>query len=225
MRARELPASFQSEVMYTRLPTEPPQAVIRTPWGSPESLRARMLRPGPGTPAEEVAQNQRERIFGAMVASVCEVGYSATRVTDLVELSGVSRRSFYALYADKQACFQATIEAMLAGGMEQALAAESKGETWEERAVNRFQAFARLVAEQPAAARMCLIEAYAAGPEALRPVEEAIAALERLTQRRFAESPERAAMPPEMIAAFVGATLEVARTRLQRDKQDELPEL
>ena len=81
---------------------------------------------------------------------------------DLVELSGVSRRSFYDLYDGKPACFRATIEAMLSAGIEVALAAEAAGSSWEERATNRFGAFARLIAEQPAAARMCLIEAYAA---------------------------------------------------------------
>ena len=130
-----------------------------------------MLPPGPGRPAEEVAQNQRERLFGAMVASVSAVGYASTRVSDLVDLSGVSRRSFYDLFPDKQACFQAMIEEMVAVSVRLAFAAESRGQSWEERAVNRFQAFATLVAGQPAAARMCLIEAHVAGaggPEAGR---------------------------------------------------------
>ena len=50
-----------------------------------------MLRPGPGTPPADVARNQRERLFGAMVACVAERGYAATRVTDLVAMSGVSQ--------------------------------------------------------------------------------------------------------------------------------------
>jgi AcrR family transcriptional regulator len=50
-----------------------------------------MMRPGRGMPREEAERNHRERLFAAMVASVVEKGYDATRVADLVELSGISR--------------------------------------------------------------------------------------------------------------------------------------
>jgi AcrR family transcriptional regulator len=200
-------------------------AALMTPWGSSDSLRERRLRPGPGTPAEEVAQNQRERLYGAMVACVAERGYAATRVTDLIDLSGVSRRSFYELFPDKERCFRATIEAMVSAGIERALTAESRGSSWEERAVNRFEAFAALVASQPAAARICLVEAQAAGSEAIGPVEDAIGSLERITQELFAESPERTGMPEEMAAAFVGAALEISRTRLHLGEEQALPGL
>ena len=45
-------------------------AVTRTPWGDSNELRDRRLRPGPGIPREDVLANQRERMFGAMVAAV-----------------------------------------------------------------------------------------------------------------------------------------------------------
>lgn len=41
------------------------------------------------------------------------MGYEATRVNDLVEISGVSSRSFYDLFADKEACFVATLKEVL----------------------------------------------------------------------------------------------------------------
>ena len=44
-----------------------------------------------------------------------------------------------------------------------------------DRARRRFQALTDLVTAQPAAARLCLIEAYAAGEEATKPLEEALA--------------------------------------------------
>ena len=87
--------------------------MVATPWGQSDALRERRLRPGPGTPREEVLANQRQRLFGAMVASVAERGYIATTVNDLVEISGVSSRTFYDLFPDKKACFLATLEAMI----------------------------------------------------------------------------------------------------------------
>src|SRR5262245_42245728 len=87
--------------------------MVATPWGNSTSLRERRLRPGPGTPRAEVIENQRSRFYGAMVASVAERGYVATSVNDLVEISGVSSRTFYDLFEDKQACFLATMEAII----------------------------------------------------------------------------------------------------------------
>jgi AcrR family transcriptional regulator len=111
------------EVVGESRPLGSAGGMVATPWGTSETLRGRMLRPGPGNRAEEVAQNQRERIFGAMVASVAERGYTATRVSDLVDLSGVSSRTFYDLFADKQACFMQTLEAIFSLGIEAAEAA------------------------------------------------------------------------------------------------------
>ncbi|MDX6634898.1 MAG: hypothetical protein QOF06_1101 [Solirubrobacterales bacterium] len=181
-----------------------------------------MLPPGPGTPAEDVARNQRERLFGAMVASVASRGYAATRVTDLIELSGISRRSFYDLFPDKEACFRAVVEELVTIGVEKADPGDAEGD---ERPRKRFENLAQAVVEQTAAAQMCLIEAYAAGPEALKPVEDAFAALEKLMQMRVAEMPERAGMPPEMISALVGSAIEIVRTRLRRGTEVELVDL
>jgi len=87
--------------------------MVLTPWGDSDSLREKRLPPGPGRPREEVLANQRERLYGAMVASVSARGYKATTVGDLAEISGVSSRTFYDLYPDKEACFLATLEAII----------------------------------------------------------------------------------------------------------------
>jgi Bacterial regulatory proteins, tetR family len=74
---------------------------LRTPWGSADELRERRLHPSNGMSREEVARNQRERLFGAMVAAVAEKGYEASTVADALELSGVSRSAFYEHFANK----------------------------------------------------------------------------------------------------------------------------
>ncbi len=186
-----------------------------------------MLRPGPGTPREEVVRNQRERLFAAMTASIAIRGYEATRVSDLVELSGVSSRTFYDLFPDKRACFLAAIEATVEAAISFVIAAEtiSGPGSWEEQARRGFSAFAEMIVAQPAAARMCLIDAYAAGPEVLAPLEHAVEGFELIVKETLAQSPERAEMPPEMISAYVGAMEEVARTRLLQGREAELPGL
>jgi AcrR family transcriptional regulator len=216
--------------------------MVATPWGNSDSLREKRLRPGPGTPRDEVIANQRQRLFGAMVASVAERGYIATTVNDLVEISGVSSRTFYDLYPDKKACFLATLEAIIeAAG---AYTAQSVGEkldnpapagvqlppgpdleatSWEQQARFGFDAFAEMVAVQPAAARLAFLEAHPAGPEAVTLIENATAVFEWLARKTLEQSPERAGMPAEMIAAHIGAQEEITRTRLRRGEEAELP--
>jgi AcrR family transcriptional regulator len=200
--------------------------MVVTPWGNSDSLRERRLRPGPGVPREDVVRNQRDRLFGAMVASVYERGFAATTVNDLVAISGVSSRTFYDLFPDKKACFVAALEGIIEAAV--AYATQSVGEpaeTWEEQARRGFDAIAEMIAAQPAAAKMALIEAYAAGPEALVPVEGAIADFEWLTRQMLEQSPERAGMPAELVAAHIGSQQEIARARLRRGTEKELPEV
>ncbi len=218
--------------------------MVATPWGQSESLRDRRLRPGPGTSREDVVANQRERLFGAMVASVSRKGYEAATVNDLVEISGVSSRTFYDLFADKRACFLATLEAIIEaavayaaqsagemvgdprpGGVNLPESAHGEGASWEERARRGFDAFAEMVVAQPAAARLAMVESYAAGPEAMVLLENAVAGFEWLTRQMLEQSPERAEMPAEMVAAHIGAQQEITRTRLRRGAEAELPEL
>lgn len=217
--------------------------MVLTPWGDSEALRDRRLRPGPGVPREEVVANQRERLFGAMVASVSERGYQATTVGDLVEISGVSSRTFYDLFPDKQACFLATLEAIIEAAIAYAARragelagdpnpggvslpeAESAEASWEERAVQGLGAFAEMIVAQPAAARLALVEAYSAGPAALVPLEQAVAGFEWLTRQVVEKSPERADMPEEMIMTLMGAQQEIARNRLREGREKELPRL
>ena len=218
--------------------------MVVTPWGESDSLRERRLPPGPGTPRDEVLANQRERFFGAMVASVAARGYRATTVNDLVEISGVSSRTFYDLFPDKKACFLATLEAMIEAAI--AYSARRAGElvedpapggvtlpaeegdgarSWEERAGQGLRAFAEMIVAQPAAARLALVEAYTAGPEALVPLEQAMAGFEWLARQVLEQSPERAGMPAEMLMALMGSQQEIARNRLREGREKELPGL
>jgi len=180
--------------------------MVVTPWGPSELLRDQRLPPGPGRSPQEVAENQRQRLLAAMVASVVRRGFTATRLSDLTELSGVSTKSFYELFPDKDACFLATVEALL--------------ETVPEEADP--VAFVRWVATQPAAASVCLIEAHAGGPEVRKRLSATIDGLEARVREGH---PQTSAFPPKMVTAYIGALLEIARNRLRRGDAAGLPQL
>ena len=172
-----------------------------------------------------VTANQRDRLFGAMVAVVAERGYDATRVADVSKLSGVSRSAFYELFDDKLDCFLATVDAIVDSATESVAAAYGMDGGWEDRLRAALDTLVELVVAQPAAARLCLVETHAAGPEAVERVQRRARALGRLASAALRDSPERAGMPPEVVRAVLGGTLKVVETRVRLGHQRELPAL
>jgi AcrR family transcriptional regulator len=157
-----------------------------------------------------------------MVASVSERGYAATRLSDLVELSGVARKSFYVLFANKEQCFVEAVQTLLAAVIR---TTTSPTGSWEEQVRGSAAAFAELVVAHPAAARVCLTETYVVGQAALTPVEEAAARFEAHALSRAQEAGLEGKDLPAMIGAHVGALMEIARERLRLGRESELPKL
>ena len=136
-------------------------ASLSTPWGEASELRARRLYPGAGTPAEDVARNQRERLFGAIVALAAEKGYEAITVADVLALSGVSRSAFYEHFANKSECLVDAASELVEPTLAALGPADPNGDSRE--ASEFFGEFFELLRSQPAAARVCFVELHAAG--------------------------------------------------------------
>ncbi len=76
--------------------------------------RLQRLRPGRnGLGHEQVAEIQRARILAAIVELVAERGVSGATIARIVAGSGVSRRTFYELFKDREDCFVAAFEMAL----------------------------------------------------------------------------------------------------------------
>ncbi len=199
--------------------------MMRTPWGDASTLRDRQLAPGRGRPREEVRQNQRERLFAAMVALCAEKGYAETSVGDLVELSGVSSRSFYDLFADKEDCFLATMEEVLGSVQRMTASKLNGGGSVEERVACTATALTEALVAQPAAARLWLVEAFSAGEQARQRVHGALWALGQLLQRSMDGMPGHGSMPPELTRAILGGVAGVVYRRLANGEAEAIAEL
>jgi AcrR family transcriptional regulator len=197
--------------------------MVETPWGKADELRARKLRPGGASSGEETAASQRERIFGAMVATVAEKGYEATTVADISELSGVSKSSYYDHFADKEAGFVATVEALLTPAVE--YARENGLGRGEEEARRVFEGGLGLIVSQAAAARLCLVDVYAGGPLAAAVLGRTLSGFDRLLSETFDRIPGREEMPTAIVRALIGGVQKVIYKRLLRGEADVLPTL
>jgi len=199
--------------------------MLKTPWGDAGSLREKRLRPGGGVPPEEVARNQRERLFAAMVACVDQKGFEATTVADLLELSGISRTTFYEHFDDKQDCFVAAVEAIVENTATLAarrVAEISDGET---KARTLLEGFVRSVVAQPAASRMCFVESAAAGRPALLAVNRAVSRFDALLREAVEQTPDRRSLSDEIRNAQLGAIYLIVHARLYRREEAELESL
>lgn len=198
--------------------------MVRTPWGDATKLREKKLPPGRGGSREETERNQRERLFAAMVATVAEKGYEATTVADLVKLSGVSRSAFYHQFEDKEACFLAAVRAMVEptlarlGGYESAPAGI-------ERARGAFADLIKTIVEQPAAAKMCIVEVYAAGQEGAELVDQMMESATDVAAALLGQVPERAGLPRDLVRSIVGGIQKAIHKRLYRGQEQELLDL
>src|SRR5436853_2541679 len=87
-------------------------------------------------PREVVVESQRARMLGAMAGAVAEKGYAHTAVADVIERAGVSRKTFYEHFDNKEACFLVAYDAgveLLLGAIEDGMAS-ARGGTWLDRA-------------------------------------------------------------------------------------------
>jgi AcrR family transcriptional regulator len=199
---------------------------VLTPWGRSDQLRARRLRPGPGNQRAHVERNQRERLYGATVAVVDEEGYEGMGVAAVAARAGVSRSTIYEYFNGKRDCFLATFEALMEDGLANLdrAYAESDG-PWDARLAQALDGLFTAVAAQPAAARLCFLESYAAGAAGAPLRDRGVGALEALVRDALDRSPARAGMPPELIAALTGGIRTIIQTRLRRRREDELSAL
>jgi AcrR family transcriptional regulator len=130
---------------------------------------------------EEVEQSQRNRMLLALAMAMSEKGYVGTSVADVLQRAGVSRETFYQRFSSKLDCFMSAFDAageMLLGRLEQG-AREAEG-TPLERFDRALSAYLDVLADQPAFARVFLVEVYAAGPDALA---RRMALQERIVER------------------------------------------
>jgi AcrR family transcriptional regulator len=199
---------------------------VKTPWGDARTLRDRKLQPGRRLPPDQVARNQRERLFAALVAVVAEKGYEATRVADLLELSGVSRSAFYEHFGDKEDCLLAALDAFVGPTIGAIANVEAdSGPLGEEQTRIAFEAIVRLIVEQPATSRMCFVEIYAAGPRAVEKIDRTTDTFQDFIGTTLHRMPGREEMPPEIARAVMGGMRKIIHTRLYRGEEGELIQL
>ena len=171
---------------------------------------------------EEVARNQRARLYGAMIESISQRGYAATTVAHVICLAGVSRRAFYEQFANKEQCFLATYDIVVAGARKRMLEAWAAERGWANRVHAAFKALLDEVADEPKGPQLVLVDALGIGSKARERMQLAGFTFERMIATAFAWAPEGVEFPHLTSRAVVGGVRHVVFTRLIEGREREL---
>ncbi|HLH13556.1 MAG TPA: TetR/AcrR family transcriptional regulator [Solirubrobacteraceae bacterium] len=166
---------------------------------------------------DEVVRNQRTRIHGAMIEAVATSGYAETSVKQVICLAGVSRRSFYEQFANKQECFLATFD-LIARRELHAVRRAYLGldGSFERRMRAGFERFARASAEDRNATVLVVLEAQTAGLPGAGRLRQATGACEHMLALSFAQAPGAVALPAPIVRAIAGGLHGAACGHLRR---------
>lgn len=180
-----------------------------------------------GLSKEQITEDQRHRIYRAMVEIVSHRGYQATTIKSVCALAGVSRQTFYDLFAfgqrnPKEICFLEAYDFVVDRAVTR-ISEAYRGERDPDRRLCRaFEQFAIEAAGEPQAARFALIEAFGAGPVALQRMGEGRAIFEGLIEASVNNRSGGATLSPRIAKGIAGGVERIARVYLLEGRIDRL---
>jgi AcrR family transcriptional regulator len=183
--------------------------------------RFRKLKPRPGGSGDAVLEHQRGRIHAATIELVDEAGYASLTLTGIARAAGVSNRTFYDNFDDKDDCFLATYDLIVRHTAREVLAARQAANGRDAMMRAGFQALACEVAEKPKAARLALIEAFACTGATER-MRHTRGLFEALVADSFGQE-DGEELPPLIVKAIVAGATRIARARLLAGEEARLP--
>lgn len=180
---------------------------------------------GNGVGHAHIARIQRARILGAMFEVATERGAANVSVAHVVERSGVSRRTFYEAFSDREDCFLAAFEDALAFASERVLPVWAAERKWSERVRVGLIALLCFLDEEPAIGRLLIVESLSAGSRTLERRASVLARVADVVDDGRAQSAKATSLPPLTAEGLVGGALSLIHARIARSAHRPLVEL
>ena len=195
----------------------PPPPARRVPPGKHELRR------------EVVAHHQRERILRAVAEAIASEGYRDVAVADIVKQAAIARAKFYDNFKSKEDAFLAAYDRAIEEAHRRVADACSDDAPLAVRVTAGLSALLHYMDEEPALARMCIVEGPSAGAVGTARYEQAVKSFAPLLApaREAAERPDE--LPGTVEEAVIGGTVWLIYEALLAEKpsplQDLLPQL
>ena len=164
--------------------------------------------------AGDAGELKRNRVLAAVVDVVEEVGCPRMTVARVIARARVSRKTFYDVFSDREDCFLAAFEQSVDRARERAARAFARERGWRDAVRAALEELLLFIDEQPAVARLCVVEALSAGDRVLERRAELLEELTAVVDRGRLVAGEKRQPPQVTAEGVVGATLTVLHKRL-----------
>ncbi len=182
------------------------------------------MKPRSTDPADPAAPNEhRARLLQAMANVAAAHGLGATSIAAVVAEAGVSKRTFYEHFADKDACFLELYRAASGSALRTLRGAVQTERPWQDQVEHALGAYFAHLASGPQLIRMLFVEIHHLG--------EAGAQVRREVMQHLADfmldtiNAEHEVLTPTMAVAAVGGIQELVLQAIERGEAAQLDRL
>lgn len=161
-----------------------------------------------------VAGMQRRRLLVAFMELIAEDGLGRAGIGAVCARAGVSRRTFYEIFSDREDCILAAVDTALERIAQGVLPVYESQEKWSIRIRNGLLALLLCFDEQPGIGRLCVVETLRAGTEVSERRQHIVGLLTAAVDEGRKGSKQGEALPPLTAQGVVGGALSVIHARL-----------
>jgi AcrR family transcriptional regulator len=161
-----------------------------------------------------VEEMQRRRLLLAIGELLAEDGIVGATVGRISKRAGVSRRTFYEVFEDREECFLAVFDQMIERISQVVLSAYAGEGRWSARVRAALTALLEHFDAHPGVARVCVVQTLRAGPEVLGRRNRVLGVLAKAVDEGRAEARHGDGPLPLTAEGVVGGALAVVHARL-----------
>jgi AcrR family transcriptional regulator len=172
-----------------------------------------------------IESHQRERVLEAATGVFAKRGYPNTTIDHIVAAARIGVGSFYALFEGKEDCFAQVFDRVIERGRARVTEAIPADASWEDQAIAVLHALLDLIAEEPHAARIALVEVQTAGPESLVRYEDLLESLTPMLKKARRLSAQGAELPETFEDATIAGVAWLLHQRLVGGELDDVQQL
>jgi AcrR family transcriptional regulator len=163
---------------------------------------------------ERVIDIQRARILAAMVEECAERGAGNVTVAHVVARAGVSRRTFYELFTDREDCFLGAFDEGVARVSRYVLDTYDPSARWVARVRSALVSLLAFLDSERGLGQLLIVGSLGAGHRALHRRRRGIAQMIALVEEGATETRAGGELPPLTAEGIVGGVLSVLHARL-----------
>lgn len=177
----------------------------------------------PELPREFVASHKRRRMMDAIAELTADQGYEATKIADIVRRAAVARKTLYDNFDGKEDLFLSAIDAAMT---EMRVVVEEACERTsgppEDEIIAGLSALLDWIAEHPALARTCMVEAISATPSSARLYDAGMRDFVELLRKK---APQGLDLPQTIEESLAGGVAWILQQQIRRGEAEQIGDL